>query len=97
MMKYDKHTCITAAELRAMGMPVDESVPDCAWVLRSAMRFGQVEVGEQVWPHDPTVVHGSFTVSFTEPFRWVEVDVPVENEQQLAEVMKVLREENSDA
>jgi hypothetical protein len=35
--KYNEETCIHAGELRAMGFEIDERIPDCAWVHRSAL------------------------------------------------------------
>lgn len=72
--EYDEETCVTAGELRAAGIPVPESVPDCGWIPRGSMVPG---------PEAPTVSHdpatGVFSVQipfgFSQPFRWIEVDL----------------------
>jgi len=37
MTDYDPKTCVTAEELRAMGVVFDADVPDCAWVPRASL------------------------------------------------------------
>jgi len=93
-VKYDPHTCLTAAELRGMGLTVPD-VPDAAWVPRSSVRFGEVKAVEPDTPN-PTSVSVEFSVSFTEPFRWVEIDIPIKDAEQYQAVCDVLREEGYD-
>lgn len=69
--EYDPETCATAGELRAAGYPIPENVPDCGWIRRSAIRLG---------PNSGVSVKGSrinvsLPVTFTEPFRWVAVEI----------------------
>jgi hypothetical protein len=35
MMEYDPEIHITVGQLREKGIPIDVSVPDCAWIDRS--------------------------------------------------------------
>jgi hypothetical protein len=68
-MTYDPDLHVTAGELRGMGVPIPEDIPDCGWVPKESFRVGlgdpkQRKDGE--WPLDITV-----TYIFTEPFRWV--------------------------
>lgn len=71
---YSPTIDVTAGELRANGARgIDDHVPDCAWVPRSAMRIGDIRVR----PVDPNAskrtLAADFDVTFDEPFRWVEV------------------------
>lgn len=72
---YDPDTCITAAELRAMGIEVHESVPDVGWVPRAAMRMS-AEPAEHT-PEDIAagLLRMDMAITFTEPFRWIELNV----------------------
>lgn len=69
---YDPKLDITAGEFRALGKVLPASIPDCAWVPRAAMRMGEVKATPT---GDPSRrgVHVSWSVTFDEPFRWVEV------------------------
>lgn len=70
-MKYDSTICITAEELRDIGIEVPETIPDCAWVPRWALRFS---VGEVV-AVDATRYTTNCRIGFAQPFRWVESEV----------------------
>lgn len=70
---------ITAGELRAMGYPIPDSIPDCGHTSRAGMRtvpvrsvaaenIGQVTNGELVIDLETT---------FTEPFKWITLNVVV--------------------
>ena len=37
--KYDPATCITAGELRSMGMKIPDTVPDCGWIPRFGIKM----------------------------------------------------------
>lgn len=73
--EYDEATCITAGELRALGVAVPDDVPDCGWVRRSAMRF---HVGEASMDRDAGRFSIGVVVELIEPFRWVSItlDLP---------------------
>ena len=62
-----------AAQLRDMGHHVDDDVPDCAWIPRWAIKFGEprVEAG------DGQSLRVSVPVTFTEAFRWFELNLKV--------------------
>ncbi|WP_441280602.1 hypothetical protein [Tardiphaga sp. 862_B3_N1_1] len=72
---YDPDTCITAAELRAMGLEVHPNVPDVGWVPRAAMRMS-AEAAEHT-PEDIAagLLKMDMSVTFTAPFRWIELNV----------------------
>lgn len=68
-MDYDNKTCVTAMELRSVGIPIPESIPDCAWVPRRAMI---PKIGEFTAGPEQGVVSITTYIEFAEPFRWVE-------------------------
>lgn len=35
--EYDSEKCVTAGELRQLGIPIPEGIPDVAWVPRTAL------------------------------------------------------------
>ena len=65
---------ITAAELRAMGVPLDESIPDCAWVPRLSIRW---VVGKPT-ASDPRTLLVPIEAEFTQPFTWIEGEGTIE-------------------
>lgn len=67
--EYDEATCITAAELRAQGIAVDEEVPDLAWVRRDSIRYRHGAVVREAGGRFSTTIG----VEFTEPFRCIEI------------------------
>lgn len=70
---YDQETCITAGELRWAGAPIDPSIPDCAWVPRSAVKM--VPGDAPADPSNPGTIHVGVTIEFSEPWRWVSMTV----------------------
>lgn len=72
--EYDPATCVTAGELRRLGFPIPEGVPDVAWVPRMALlsAFHNAEAGPD------GSMNLKFNVHFTQPFRWVQVDFTVD-------------------
>jgi hypothetical protein len=74
MPEYDPATCITAGELRAVGIPVPESVPDCGWIPRGSMAPGPEE---PTTSYDPAtgIITAMIPTCFTQPFRWFELDL----------------------
>lgn len=67
-MEYDPRTCITAGQLRAAGAPVDDDLPDCAWVPWASVDY---EVGKATGGPDLGSITCPITMTFSEPFRWV--------------------------
>lgn len=61
---------ITAGELRAMGYPILDSIPDCGNIPRSSMTM-RAAGGEAVG--DKLMV--DMEITFTEPFKWIVVTV----------------------
>jgi len=63
---------ITAAQLRKMGVPIRDSVPDCAWILATSL------------VPDPDSVRVdnngrmSYRCIFTKPLQWLEFEVVFE-------------------
>jgi hypothetical protein len=74
--EYDEVTCITAAELRWMGIAVPEDTPDVAWIPRAALRVESFKLTHAT-DHGATV-HGTASVTFLTPFRWVECQVTID-------------------
>lgn len=74
---YDRATCVTALELRELGIPIPECVPDCAWVERSAVQYELkpydgpgAEPGDQVLRLD-------WNVKFHKPFKWITMNLVI--------------------
>ncbi|MDR9052084.1 hypothetical protein [Burkholderia multivorans] len=78
MSNYDPLTCITAYELREAGIPIDEKIPDCAWVPRASVDW---KVGEITVSADGSASY-EFRISFGEPFRWISMNVTVSGAPQ---------------
>lgn len=78
--EYDPATCQTAAELRARGIAVPATIPDCAWIPSGSMRV----VGEpKVTSKAPNLITvQGLSAVFTVPFRWVEVDAVIELDEK---------------
>lgn len=70
---YNAWTCVTAGELREAGIPIDEKIPDCAWIPRASM---ELKVGEPTFGADRSL-SCELSISFGEPFHWVSVDVTI--------------------
>ena len=69
--EYDEQTCLTAGELRSMGLVVPEEIPDVAWVPKDSVKIG--EGRNTTWAGSgPRVIKVSMSIRITEPFRWVE-------------------------
>lgn len=75
---YDAVTCITAGELREMGIAIPANVPDCGWIPRGAM---QMRAGTAHQHSEAEIAAGILRVNlectFTQPFRWIELDVVI--------------------
>lgn len=80
MKEYDEATCVTAGELRAVGLSIPENIPDCAWVLRSSIRISlkNIEV-VSTGPDKLADPHIGLTVEFTQPFNWISIDFTIES------------------
>ena len=70
-MKYDLETCVSAGELRSGGIDIEPDIPDCAWIPRKSIdiNFDAAKKGSLERVFDLT-----YTIIFTEPFRWVHID-----------------------
>lgn len=66
---------ISAGELRELGVPVPENIPDCATVPRRSM---QLKVGSSSVAPDKQTLNMNFDVTFTEPFKWFTATVFIE-------------------
>lgn len=77
--EYDEKTCITAGELRNMGVNVPKDIPDYGWIPRYALRFtGPMEA----FPgKEPGSIRVNIGTKITEPFRWVRVDLELEGKE----------------
>lgn len=79
LQEYNPQTCITAQELRASGVTVPDHIPGPAWVHRHTVRFGGADVALD--NQDPSRMNVQMTVTFTQPFRWVEATVEISGGQ----------------
>jgi hypothetical protein len=70
---------ISAGELRGMGAKLDNEIPDCATVRRSAVRIvgmpRMAPASEADQAERMVKLHA--TLEITEPFSWVTVNVPI--------------------
>jgi hypothetical protein len=66
---YDKDTCYTAKELRAVGYPIPSKIPDRAWVHKWSLRTLPNCSVERLSDDDNSFVV-TMEVEFSEPFRW---------------------------
>lgn len=62
---------VYAGSIRTLGVEVDPRIPDCAWVPRSAMRI------DTKGRADGDKLQMMATVTFDEPFRWVEIPITI--------------------
>ncbi len=81
--EYDPQTCVTAEELRAVGLELPESIPDCAWVLRGSIHFALKDTEQS----DLKDLFIGVTVEFCEPFRWISVNFTIEGAQNEGDVV----------
>lgn len=63
---------VSAGELRAMGIPVPDTIPDCATTKRSAIRM---HVGPTTGDPGARTVNVRVDVAFDAPFEWIEMKV----------------------
>lgn len=79
MDDYDEKTCITAGELRAGGLPIADSIPDCGWIPKASIKFLQPEVTID------KLVEGKVNIAvaaeFTVPFKWVKINLTLDTEE----------------
>jgi hypothetical protein len=64
---------VYAADLRAIGCNIPEKIPDCAWVPRSSIEFGEPDVQIDGKCFDVTL-----TFAVSEPFRWAEYEFEID-------------------
>jgi hypothetical protein len=78
--EYDATTCITAGELRDLGIAIPDSIPDCGWVKRSAMFF---KPSPQPPPNAEDIKNNilrvDLSVGFHEPFHWISTKFTINN------------------
>ena len=72
-MEYNPDTCITAGELRAMGASILDTIPDCAWIPRHALKPLSYSV-EAVTVDAATRFDVTWQCEITEPFRWITIN-----------------------
>jgi hypothetical protein len=69
---YDPKNCITAGELRDIGVALPKEIPDCAWIPRLAMVTTFDSCSAEI---DGLTLHAKVSVSFLVPFTWCEATV----------------------
>ena len=73
--EYDEALDVTAGELRDRGVPIPESIPDCAWTPRDSLQPVVVEDLDRT-PEDSAsrnVRRVRLELKFEQPFRWLHV------------------------
>jgi hypothetical protein len=78
MSDYDPRTCVTARELRGIGMTLAETIPDCAWVPRDSILYSDPEVV----PGEPKAIAIGLKVTFTVPFQFIEVTFSIDEAKE---------------
>lgn len=77
--EYDPKTCITASELREMGIPIPEHIPGCAWMKRSGLKM---ESGNPNYDPETEELIIHMTVKFTEPMNYITLTVSYLDEKK---------------
>jgi len=72
--EYDACLDITAGELKALGYPIPDDIPNCAWVPRTALK---VTAGKAEYGPDKDTVHFDMVLTLEVPFRWVEINFTI--------------------
>ena len=75
--EYSTKSCITAGELREQGIEIEEHIPDCAWMSREGVRYGELEVSQD----DDHTFHYTQVVYFDKPLRWLTLRVEIDKEK----------------
>lgn len=73
--EYDPAVHVTAAELRASGIPVPDNIPDLAFVRRGSIIPTASVVDVTADDTAAGRMRATLRFDFTEPFQWIEVDV----------------------
>jgi len=71
MKEYNENTCITAWELRELGMDLPKTIPDYGWIPRTSFSFKAGEMRADVIDTMTCEV----IVEITEPFKWYQADI----------------------
>lgn len=74
---FDPATCITAAELRSIGVHVPANIPDCGWIPRGSMRMGSIKPASTPEEIAKGVLNVNLETVFTQPFRWIELKATI--------------------
>jgi hypothetical protein len=73
-IEFDETTCITAGQLRALGWPLPETIPDVGWIPLASIKT-TFRVDRTTNPMATGMLRGEIVHEFTEPFRWVDASV----------------------
>lgn len=71
---------ISAQEIRAMGFSIDPTIPDCATIARKSMRIINASPVPATADKASRTMTLSLAVELTEPFEWVTLNVPLDDE-----------------
>lgn len=82
--KYDPVMCITAGELRALGAQLTPDIPDCAWVRRSALKFGE----PKAVVCDDGTMNGVLILTISDRFQWLEIDAVIGKDGEVISSLK---------
>jgi hypothetical protein len=74
--EYDEDTCITAEELRDMGLDIPPEIPGCAWIPKYSIKC---EVQSVTHHNGETIILG-LSVTFDEPFTWIDLTVGIDTD-----------------
>lgn len=69
---------VTAGELRGLRVNIPAEVPDCAWVPRSALSFGEpvTTLGEEMR------MHTEIPITVDAPFRWEKLEEEAQEQRR---------------
>lgn len=67
---------LTVGGFRALGIEPGEDLPDCAWVPADSVKLGcpGAEILTETMKRDRHLPSVTYSLVFTEPWRWIEVN-----------------------
>jgi hypothetical protein len=76
--EYDPDTCHTAGELREMGFQIPDSIPDCGWIPKYALKMNRFDSDNTVEKDDGKFIF-NIQCEITVPFKWVETEIELDH------------------
>lgn len=70
---YNAETCITVGEMRGLGWPIPERLPDCAWIRRDSVHVKSMSHCSTPEDIAAGVLRLDTEITFAEPFNWIDL------------------------